>query len=49
MVAYANQASFKILRVKHASLADLTIFKVATPEEAGWNTKDHLLIGKLGK
>ncbi|MDH4418173.1 hypothetical protein DBR12_04910 [Acidovorax sp. HMWF029] len=49
MVAYANQASFKILRVKHASQADLKIFKVATPEEAGWNTKDHLLIGKLGK
>lgn len=48
LVAYANQASFKVYRVKHASQADLKLFKVATPEEAGWRTKDHLLRGKLG-
>ena len=43
-----NQASFKVYRVKHASQADLKIFKVSTPEQAGWRTKDHLLVGKLG-
>eukprot|EP01034_Spumella_vulgaris_P042409 gene42409-52592_t len=48
-VAYANQASFKVYRVKHASQADLKIFRVSSPEQAGWRTKDHLLIGKLGK
>ena len=47
-VTYANQATFKVLRVKHASQADLKLFKVATPELAGWRTKDHLLRGKLG-
>ena len=47
-VAYPNQASFKVYRVKHASQADLKIFKVSTPEQASWRTKDHLLVGKLG-
>lgn len=47
-VAYANQATCKVLRVKHASQANLKLFKVATPEQAGWRTKDHLLRGKLG-
>ena len=48
LVGYANQATCKVYRVKHASQADLTIFKVSTPEQAGWRNKDHLLVGKLG-
>lgn len=47
-VPYANQASFKVFRVKHASQADIKLFKVDTPEAAGWRNKDHLSRGKLG-
>ncbi|MFI8617377.1 DUF6150 family protein [Acidovorax sp. NPDC077693] len=47
-VPYANQASFKVFRVKHASQADIKLFKVATPDDAGWRNKEHLLRGKLG-
>jgi hypothetical protein len=47
-VSYPDQASFKIFRVKHASQADLLLFKVNIPESAGWRTKEHPLRGKLG-
>ena len=47
-VKYEHQADALICEVAHASQADLKIFKVSTPEQAGWRTKDHLLAGKLG-
>lgn len=47
-VTYPDQASFKVFPVKHLSQADLKIFKVRSPDLAGWRTKDHPLRGKLG-